>query len=113
WQPIAGLTTNAPIAVQAIPDPTGIAFAAWNGNQLAVNFMGADGKLTGWQNVGAAVSGRPAGVGPTLVWNAAAKRLEVLVLAGTAPNLEIDHARVEITAARELKPSALTRIPSL
>jgi hypothetical protein len=113
WVEVTGITANAQIAVQALPDPVGIAIATWNNNQLQVNFLGSDGKLAGWQNVGAAVSGRPAGQAPVLLWNASAKRVEVLALVGTAPNLEVHHARVEITTAREVKPGALTRIPNL
>jgi hypothetical protein len=110
WQLVEGAKTDAPVAAHFSPDPAGLNLVYWNGNQLALSRMGADGKFTAPQNIGAAVSERPAGKGPVVGWNAAAKRIEVVVLTGPALKADIQHSRVELSAAGEAKASAFARI---
>lgn len=110
WRPIAGITTNAPVAAAWSTDPARLGVLAWNGNQLMLTQMGADDNFGTWQNVGTAVSNRPAGIGPILVWNSQAKRLEVLALAGAAQKADVQHARVEVAAIGEAKVGELTRV---
>ena len=86
WQTIAGVTTDAPVAAAWIPDTSQVAVVAWNGNQLALNLGDATGKFGTWQNVGAAVSARPAGIGPVAAWNPQAKNLEMVATTGTISN---------------------------
>jgi hypothetical protein len=113
WQAIPGATTNAPVAAAFTSDPAGLSVAAFNGNQLVLTRLGADGKFGPWQNVGAALPERPAGIGPTLAWNAQAKRLEIAVLAGSSESAEVQHARVEILAVGEARIGPLGKIAGI
>jgi hypothetical protein len=106
WQPIAGVTTNAPVAAQWVTDGATLHVVAWNGDQLVLNRLGADGKFGAWQNLGA-VSGRPEGIAPVAVWNPQAKRLEVFAAAGS----EVQHRRLELTGAGEAKVASELKIP--
>jgi len=110
WQPIAGAKTDAPVAARFSPDPAGLNVVYWNGNQLVLSRLGADGTFAAPQNLGAAVSNRPAGMGPVVDWNPAARRLEVVVLTGDALKADLQHSRVELTAAGEAKASAFAKI---
>lgn len=113
WQAIPGAKTDAPVAAQGSPDPAGLNIVYWNGNQLTMTRVAADGKFGAVQNLGAAVSERPAGLGPVAAWNPAARRLEVVALTGKAEKAEVQHTRVELTAAGEAKASALAKIDGI
>jgi hypothetical protein len=110
WQLIEGTKTDAPVAAHFNSDPAGLSVVFWNGNQLAISRMGADGKFTAPQNIGAAIADRTAGKAPVIAWNAAQKRIEAVVLTGPAQKATLQHSRVELTAAGVASASAFAAI---
>jgi hypothetical protein len=112
FEPIAGATTNAPVAAAVTTDPAGLAVLSWKDSQLVLYLLGADGKFGAGINIGSAFASRLPGIAPALNWNPQAKRLEVVAVTGTAEASELQHARIELTAT-EAKVGAVTKIAGI
>jgi hypothetical protein len=110
---IAGVTTDAPVAAAWNSDIGSLVVVAWNGNQLALNSTDATGTFGTWQNVGPAVTDRPAGMAPLVAFNPSAKQVEILLLSGKATAADVGHARAQMTRTATTISATVTKVGSL
>jgi hypothetical protein len=110
---IAGLTTDAPVAATWNSDIGSLVVVAWNGNQLVLNSTDAAGKFGTWQNVGPAVTARPAELAPLVAFNPAVKQLEILMLSGQGTAADISHTRAQMTRTATTISATVTKVGTM